>query len=336
MGERRAVWMRAGVASVGLWVFGSLFSQTLPTEPLPTPLTPWLSGNPTIPTYIHCLNHPTVIPWSYTFQTGCYDVVTGEALDCQETWILYWSTEGVAAQEVDHFRGSHLHPRQSGEHPLASIGEIQLDVMAQRSARSGEWRTAGRSHDATVFFPEAAGVSRLFIYFVAPPRYYAVTNDVWVWDPSDRTHRAGMATLLITSDVSELEKLPASSVYEKASNPHEHSAGEQFYGTPEMNKKLADLAKAYQDAYAEAHQGTLVTLSFNDLSLKYGGIFDVDGNWDCPHALHRVGRSVDVNHTCCPWLNKEEVDLMASRKFKLVEMHTKPGDENIHLEMQEN
>jgi len=189
--------MRAGVASVGLWVFGSLFSQTLPTEPLPTPLTPWLSGNPTIPTYKHCLNHPTVIPWSYTFQTGCYDVVTGEALDCQETWILYWSTEGVAAQEVDHVRGAHLHPRQSGEHPLASIGEIQLDVVAQRSARSGEWRTGGRSHDATVFYPEAAGVSRFFIYFVAPPGYYAVTNDVWVWDPSDRTHRAGMATFNI-------------------------------------------------------------------------------------------------------------------------------------------
>jgi hypothetical protein len=299
-------------------------------------LTPWVYGNPTIPTYTHCHNHPAVVPRTYTFQTGCYDVLTGEPKDCQETWILYWSTEGVAAEEVDRVRGAHRHPRQSGDHPRESIGEIQLDLMAERSARSGEWRTGGRSHDATVFFPEAAGVSRLFVYFVAPPGWYAVKDDVWVGDPADRSHRAGMATFLITSDVQELEELPDSSVYEKASNPHAHTAGEQFYGTPEMNAKLADLAKAYQDAYAEAHQGTLVNLSYNDLSLKYGGLFDVEGNWDCPHALHWVGRSVDVNHTCCPWLDKALLDRIAWQQVHLIEMHRQPGDENIHLELAGN
>ncbi|MGC8763976.1 MAG: hypothetical protein ACP5VN_10165, partial [Acidobacteriota bacterium] len=41
-----------------------------------------------------------------------------------------------------------------------------------------------------------------------------------------------------------------------------------------------------------------VKVSYNDLSLVYGGLYDIDRDhrWDCPHALHRVGTSVDVNH----------------------------------------
>jgi hypothetical protein len=109
MGERKAVWMGAGVASVGLWVFGSLFSQTLPTEPLPTPLTPWICVPPTVPSYTACSGHPDVVPDVYPFRTGCYDMRTGTPGDCRESWILYQSTEGVTPAAMDYWTGARRH-----------------------------------------------------------------------------------------------------------------------------------------------------------------------------------------------------------------------------------
>ncbi|MBI5746986.1 MAG: hypothetical protein HZA13_08280 [Nitrospirae bacterium] len=31
------------------------------------------------------------------------------------------------------------------------------------------------------------------------------------------------------------------------------------------------------------------------MSLPWGGLFDIDGNWTTPHDWHRVGRSVDFS-----------------------------------------
>ncbi|MEK7287395.1 MAG: hypothetical protein AAB091_02375, partial [Elusimicrobiota bacterium] len=36
-------------------------------------------------------------------------------------------------------------------------------------------------------------------------------------------------------------------------------------------------------------------LGINDMSLVFGGLFDVNHDWKPPHNLHRVGRSVDVD-----------------------------------------
>lgn len=37
-------------------------------------------------------------------------------------------------------------------------------------------------------------------------------------------------------------------------------------------------------------------LSFNDLSLPWGGLFDDPGNWERPHNSHRLGTSADLNN----------------------------------------
>jgi probable HAF family extracellular repeat protein len=41
--------------------------------------------------------------------------------------------------------------------------------------------------------------------------------------------------------------------------------------------------------------GTSALLGINDLSLKQGGVFDLNSNWIAPHRAHRVGRSADVD-----------------------------------------
>jgi hypothetical protein len=37
-------------------------------------------------------------------------------------------------------------------------------------------------------------------------------------------------------------------------------------------------------------------MRLNDMSLKWGGLFDIHHNWDSPHSLHRIGNSVDIEN----------------------------------------
>ena len=81
-----------------------------------------------------------------------------------------------------------------------------------------------------------------------------------------------------------------------------------YYGTQSMVNKLTELADEIRAAYkllktnTNHPDGLLVKISFNDLSLMYGGIYDVRGDWECHpqtdgHWYHRVGKSVDPNST---------------------------------------
>lgn len=314
--------LKTGWVTIGAVLGLAAWAQVLPPAPLPTPLTPWICVPPTVPGYTKCDGHPEVNADRYPFRTGCYDIGTGLTGDCRETWILYFSTEGVAEEDLDYWTGAHLHSREAGDHPRASIGEIQLDFMAEPSARSGEWQTEGVAHNGSILIPEASGVSRAIIYYVAPRGYKCVPDETWVRDPADTTCRACMGTFLVEVHVEGLEPLPESEWYEVQSNPHAHTAGSQFHGTPEMNKKLADLAKQYVQWYQEKHGDTPIQVSFNDLSLPWGGIYDYDqtSRWDCPHALHRVGRSADVNTRDREWLEKWKLDILALQ-LDLFEYH---------------
>ncbi len=37
-------------------------------------------------------------------------------------------------------------------------------------------------------------------------------------------------------------------------------------------------------------------MRLNDMSLPWGGLFDIDIDWSTPHSLHRVGKSVDIEN----------------------------------------
>jgi hypothetical protein len=60
------------------------------------------------------------------------------------------------------------------------------------------------------------------------------------------------------------------------------------WATPIMRNRIICLADRYWEA-------TGAVLSFNDMSLPLGGLFDFRGNWGADHQFHRLGRSVDVN-----------------------------------------
>jgi len=63
---------------------------------------------------------------------------------------------------------------------------------------------------------------------------------------------------------------------------------ENHYGKHSTIVLMRMIADEY---YAE----TGTTLGINDMSLPWGGLFDVSGNWSTPHISHREGKDVDID-----------------------------------------
>ncbi|MEX1277269.1 MAG: hypothetical protein WEE20_15130, partial [Bacteroidota bacterium] len=66
-------------------------------------------------------------------------------------------------------------------------------------------------------------------------------------------------------------------------------------------KILDSLVAAVIDFYSwsgsEENEGRFIVLAINDMTLRWGGVFDIDGTWNLneKHSFHRVGLSVDIN-----------------------------------------
>ena len=64
---------------------------------------------------------------------------------------------------------------------------------------------------------------------------------------------------------------------------------QNHWAAPGTIKAIQDFAGDYFDAT------TGVSIEINDISLPWGGKFDVFNNWQGDHKLHRVGTSVDIS-----------------------------------------
>jgi hypothetical protein len=114
---------------------------------------------------------------------------------------------------------------------------------------------------------------------------------------------AGSTTLRVGKDPGGFlpPQAPPGAHYITAINPTGHS---RFtYGTPNM---VADVAtnigvKCLAEKFWQSSRGFV--LSFNDISLPNGGLFDsggpgsAGGNWHPPHLYHRLGTGVDINNS---------------------------------------
>jgi len=63
---------------------------------------------------------------------------------------------------------------------------------------------------------------------------------------------------------------------------------ENHWGTQGLRDGIGILADAYNDEYPND------PLYINDMSLRNGGLFDIDGDWDTDHWDHRTGLNVDI------------------------------------------
>ena len=97
----------------------------------------------------------------------------------------------------------------------------------------------------------------------------------------------------VTVRVDGLTFLPATPYYEKVGGTQYHhgppgyAEDHNHYGTPDLVGAIYGMASNYRNNGGEI-------ISINDMSLPFGGLFDIDGNWSPPHQTHRDGRNVDM------------------------------------------
>jgi hypothetical protein len=112
-------------------------------------------------------------------------------------------------------------------------------------------------------------------------------------------------TLRLLTRVPGLELLTDGATYIKVGGRCEHHGPRddndyQDCRIPDNNhwgiSRLIQAIQAIAEAYHSLHSG--VRLRVNDMSLPYGGLFDVNGNWRPHHGEHRIGINADYSLQC--------------------------------------
>lgn len=100
-----------------------------------------------------------------------------------------------------------------------------------------------------------------------------------------------------------LSELPQSASYVSAGINAGANTLHQFnhYATTTTVNTLIRLAARWNDDHINTNTNKLV---FNDISLKFGGLFDVHGNWSGSHSNHSFGTAVDVSKRCIKKTNR--------------------------------
>jgi hypothetical protein len=270
---------------------------------------------------------------------GCARADTGELLNCpvelEQRFDLSDAPDGEHLRWTGGHEGGHL-PRTG---PTA-LGTFTCDRL-QRSQDGN--RCFGFSNNRKLkpvkIMPETSGVIRFSARVKQPldcSECIPVPDATWRLDPNEPSQLRAEAAFSVSVD--GLVELPDSDLWVKNSYSPGHiwdGKLQVFYATPEMIDKLSRLAKAYREHYKNRYGVPDAKISFNDLSLPYGGLFDIHNNWQPEHKLHRLGRSADVNKSA-PFMDKKLIDTLAG-DFGLKDLHPSgpkdPCSDCIHLEM---
>ena len=130
---------------------------------------------------------------------------------------------------------------------------------------------------------------------------------------------------IIQVRVPDLKRVTAGDGYEMAGPTSEHPVG--WYATSSTKTNLESIGKAYKEKYDTEEntgfEGEL--LRYNDMSLIYGGKFDLDGDWctDSDHRAHRVGTEIDLGHKNVPSTRMKDLEkIVEANNGKIVKRYT--------------
>ena len=100
--------------------------------------------------------------------------------------------------------------------------------------------------------------------------------------------------------------------------------------------KLWRLAADFYDYQVRHGVAKPTLLHLNDASLKWGGVFDLDGDWDEPHAEHRLGTVIDVRaNGSAGAISSSDFTIFRAlaAKYKIDARIHSPGEINQHFHL---
>ncbi|MEO0267386.1 MAG: hypothetical protein ABIM36_04530 [candidate division WOR-3 bacterium] len=100
----------------------------------------------------------------------------------------------------------------------------------------------------------------------------------------------------LTVRVPGLQLLPDATSYQKVGGTQYHHGPPNYqddhnhWGQSYLIDAIYAIALNYVDEGGEI-------ILINDISLPFGGLFDINGNWTVPHSTHRMGQNADIEGT---------------------------------------
>jgi len=118
-----------------------------------------------------------------------------------------------------------------------------------------------------------------------------------------------MVTEMKVPNLKELTKGPGYDLVGASETLHQKN----HFGTEAMNTAVKKLATDYQSTCSGAK-----SLSYNDMSLVWGGLYDIKGNWATPHKAHRFGVNLDVGKRQIIKSNRKKFIELACQAFDVL------------------
>lgn len=115
----------------------------------------------------------------------------------------------------------------------------------------------------------------------------------------------------------------------------EHTSN--HYGSPELHQMVRDMAIMYNIEADEAVKGSI---GLNDMSLRFGGLFDIAGAWERPHSRHRFGTDCDIDRFVQKadgtfvFMDRNLLQLIVEREFAGVFLRESGG--RMHVQVPEH
>lgn len=156
-------------------------------------------------------------------------------------------------------------------------------------------------------------VNTYFDYFWNAPAYATrITQEA-------KSMYACQSTIVLVNDIkiSGLVPLPAGAGYVLTGETSWHPINTNHYVAPHMKTALQELGMEWRSTCLMSD-----TLKYNDMSLIWGGLFDLNHNWRPPHAEHRFGNNADVSKK---WVRKGNREKLVRMMCKYAQVYSE-GD----------
>ena len=170
------------------------------------------------------------------------------------------------------------------------------------------------SKPSPVYFPQMMP-NTTYYYWEKMPEFSTLITEYFEWMGGC----SGSQTENLYVVVPGLIQLSTGTNYilwgETENHPYNH------FGTKKLINTIIEIANEYKSYFPNSK-----SLYINDISLPWGGLFDINSDWKSPHVLHRCGNQVDIRKIMIPEENRRKFIEIVCKKtgFLLSE-----GDEPI-------
>lgn len=166
---------------------------------------------------------------------------------------------------------------------------IQLQYRMLTDSATDGHNHSNSSRPKGTFVPESGntGSARLQTTNTAPAVAGQVEIEIHCSLPNSTCNTGVITGAVKISGLIDLESVGSASFTPVGGLPGHPEHPVNHYGTPTMVQSVVKLANDYKSKYGDA-------LAYNDISLRWGGIFDLHQDWQKPHKGHNLGTHLDV------------------------------------------